>query len=56
MEKKKGQHVTALSVAQANIPTVIYEDVRKHAEREGFQMATYFRKWMLAGYKEEFKK
>ena len=52
MIKKKGLHVTELTCAQANIPTVMYEAIRAHAESEGFNMSTYFRRWIVEGYKQ----
>jgi hypothetical protein len=55
-ERKKGLHITELTPAQANIPTRIYEAVRKYADNEGFNMATYFRKWIIEGYKRDMEK
>lgn len=55
-ERKKGEHTTELVCAQANIPKTIYEAVRKKADYEGFNMATYFRKWILEGYRKAVDK
>lgn len=52
-DKKKGVHVPELICAQATIPKDVYEIVRRKAEADGFNMSTYFRKWILDGVKKE---
>ena len=52
-KRKQGKHITEMACAQANVPLVIFNAVRKHAESEGFNMATFWRRYIIEGYKRD---
>ena len=52
----QGNHITEMVPAQATIPKRIFEAVKKHADYEGFNMSTFFRRWIIEGYKRDMEK
>ena len=53
-EKKKrpGRYTIEKTCAQVEIPTTIFDAVKMHCMQNGMNMSTYWRKWIIEGYKE----
>ena len=52
MKDKAGRYATELVSAQAYIPKDIYNRVFKKADSIGLSMSTYWKKWIIEGYKK----
>lgn len=53
--QQRGKFATPMVCVQASIPEEIDVAVDKKAKRECFSKATYYRKWIIAGYKKDMK-
>jgi hypothetical protein len=50
-ERKKGKYTLETEVVQVKVPKDIFDIVREKAEREGFSMTTFWRRWVIDGFK-----
>ncbi len=53
--QQRGKFATPMVCVQASIPEEIAVAVEKKARRECLSNATYYRKWIIAGYKKHMK-
>ncbi len=52
-ETRKGRYPLEVEAVHVNIPAVIVDAVRKHAGPLGFNMSTFWRKYIIEGYKKQ---
>lgn len=53
--QQRGKFTIPMVCVQASIPEEIDKAVDKKAKRECLSKATYYRKWIIAGYKKDMK-
>ena len=49
--RARGAHVTPMVCIQVNVPTDLDKAVEKRASFECFSKATFYRKWILEGFR-----
>jgi hypothetical protein len=50
--KGRGAYTERMACVQVSIPMPIAELVQKKADQECFSQATYYRKWILEGFRK----